>query len=1601
MAHALKYFKEITMSDGRTVRLELHKYDWGGEAQEIGKVVQALKLEIQGTNNNIDSPIIKTSLTMSFVDAPDAPDADTKKCGNWDEFYTASSTEWMVILKAKDRGGSFRSIWGGYVTPDSFQESLRYRGTVTIVARDNIGHLQDFPFNGSSNEDGMISLYYLINEAWSVIASPMTLDWRGQNDNMWWLRAEDVIAYDTYMNVSAFKDKTWYEAVESALYSYGLVLRYTGNNYFTISSLRSMPAMGYEFEYEVEHRVPVFQASAERELTPAVKRIEETDKYELESASRAEMGGSLIFDESEDTASMIVTFLDKTTEARDIPVYRIENQENDGWGNDETTMFLNPDVYGSSNSSIETQLRKGVAVAASTDGNSSVWYAQTLFAEDIKLEVRFGNIVAIAGVNNSQLVPAGGPDSFTFAVSVEQNGITSYLADSGWVNEIHKFTLELSSDSIGLNIPLSAFSGIVKVKIHIYQVGYSWSSNFSTPGLYAIIESLSFGQMLSLLEKNTVNTVYNQANNVILTREPKFAPALNETFLPQIIRNGIFRKSGNRYLPTPEWNWYGSAPQQLAVYNHLQLLCFHAKPNNIIRGTIVDTDLTRIRVIWSWEGAEHMLISGTFDFLAERIDGAVLREFTRYEDVWSDIPGSSYPETEESTVTDTESNSGSGSGSGTSDHTELYNRDRENQHPMKAITGLLAKLEEITLFKLTADGKALTPKDETLGIVAAFLSASDSNPDAGNTASSFNESRMWELLANDDSSKQINLAHLTDALTSGGYLTKAAADLLYAPLGEGGGISGGQVFYGGNLGADALASLSSAAKDRLQAILDTITLTNDTNPVTGYEANEGIYYIVSANQTFAGLELKVGDWLISTGISWQKIDNTDAVTSVNGKTGAVVLTAEDIGGLGEASSLWETVGTVALRPKDNRGIITESYVSAQDSNPSANPITPSFDADQMWSYLNGSVQYNGSVSPVAIAAKFIPTLEVTNIYGLSVELDGIRGEMSTKASSADLSNYLPLSGGTMTGAITLQNTSVAWNSVGIIFKGGSRIGENNNGGLGIYGAGKVYIRPSSVTNASSYGLIISDTDVTFNDYSLIHSGNIGSQSVANADTLDGYHASSFMRFSISGSYVDANMGTSELSVLAAGDGGIEFWDSVEGWYNFKVGKVTAANGFVGSLKGNAASATKLETARTIWGQSFDGTGNVGGVLKVTGVASSANYFADNGQVRITADGTNYTLGIGASATGLGVIQSSQIGTGAIPLAINNMGGNVLIGTTTDNGNKLQVQGPVSAYGGYFYTDYGYVIKLTSTGGWARRLTVNANEGAVSAQIAGAYGNGSTLNYLYYGGSYTNPHMAILPSGRVLIGGTTDNNYLLDVNGTFRTAGVAKIGSSLEVEGPGAFRGGIVVDEDAEIYGYLSVEGDFTIYGSTLLESLQVNGASIFNDTVEVQADAYANNFRISTKDDSYGLLPSADNWNQIGSSSLHWYRSYINNMYCSKLEADSSVISHGSVSAQSSNSNSSVIYSGGSGLVTLNLPLNDVTDGTAANYGLTEQVQNGIRTGAISRAKIYGAIYTIVYVDENLIIIGYNMEHSGNEDDWEHWKIYGSGTYVDIIYYVV
>jgi hypothetical protein len=144
-------------------------------------------------------------------------------------------------------------------------------------------------------------------------------------------------------------------------------------------------------------------------------------------------------------------------------------------------------------------------------------------------------------------------------------------------------------------------------------------------------------------------------------------------------------------------------------------------------------------------------------------------------------------------------------------------------------------------------------------------------------------------------------------------------------------------------------------------------------------------------------------------------------------------------------------------------------------------------------------------------------------------------------------------------------------------------------------------------------------------------------SAGNADTVDGYHESSFLRYR--GAYEDASVTKDGVGVYGwahTNTGHNNFHESygdiinIQGFSTWRtrfdigtsgririvhgINTTTATQvGYLAYLHDNVASATKLATARSIWGQSFDGTGNVNGTIYINNNNSS------NGAIRLNSD----------------------------------------------------------------------------------------------------------------------------------------------------------------------------------------------------------------------------------------------------------------------------------------------------------------------------------------------------------------------------------------------
>lgn len=140
-------------------------------------------------------------------------------------------------------------------------------------------------------------------------------------------------------------------------------------------------------------------------------------------------------------------------------------------------------------------------------------------------------------------------------------------------------------------------------------------------------------------------------------------------------------------------------------------------------------------------------------------------------------------------------------------------------------------------------------------------------------------------------------------------------------------------------------------------------------------------------------------------------------------------------------------------------------------------------------------------------------------------------------------------------------------------------------------------------------------------YNALHNGY--ASSAGNADTLDGYHAN--------GSNVApyGHIPTIESDGVMEVGKYIDFHNDNSGKHDFSTRLLTTGNygnsvnlpsnsGTLALISNNVASATKLQTPRTIWGQSFDGTGNVNGTIYINNSDSENGAIILNNNVNTNA-----------------------------------------------------------------------------------------------------------------------------------------------------------------------------------------------------------------------------------------------------------------------------------------------------------------------------------------------------------------------------------------------
>ena len=535
--------------------------------------------------------------------------------------------------------------------------------------------------------------------------------------------------------------------------------------------------------------------------------------------------------------------------------------------------------------------------------------------------------------------------------------------------------------------------------------------------------------------------------------------------------------------------------------------------------------------------------------------------------------------------------------------------------------------------------------------------------------SSFDENAMWSALSG-SSGNQINKSHLTEALS--GYATTEALSSVSNKLNDF--LEGSdtdniinkwkelEAFLSGMAETDNLAEILKTKADRSYVDSTFVTLATKQT-ITGEKTFSSVLNTaaIRASGAITAPSLAVSDWVTIAGIKLRKLEDGALMLEGNlALTGGLTTYASD--GVSFASIYdglpidndtiyWQEVeGSKVLKAKEGSG--------------------SSFDKSAMWTALAGSTteQINKSHLTTALTGYATESwvsgknyaVKATTLAGYGIT-DGINAVSVTGTGNAVTAASISGHTLTLTKGATFNNythpTATATTITAANGKVLSAITVNNQGHVTSV-SGKTLAAADIPTLEISKISGLQD----LLDAKLESSAYTAADVLAKLKTVDG-----------SNSGLDADLldGTHKTALFTA------LTSSSATNISITVGGTTKS---IADLFAN--SAAKLETARTIWGQSFDGTKNITGALtSVTDITGTGTFTGAN----LKATDSVYVNGIRLHKTADGVItlEGNLAVTGGVTMyaidpvsASTIMDGVVVDGTTIkkENGKLVAVGG---------------------------------------------------------------------------------------------------------------------------------------------------------------------------------------------------------------------------------------------------------------------------------------------------------------------------------------
>jgi hypothetical protein len=352
----------------------------------------------------------------------------------------------------------------------------------------------------------------------------------------------------------------------------------------------------------------------------------------------------------------------------------------------------------------------------------------------------------------------------------------------------------------------------------------------------------------------------------------------------------------------------------------------------------------------------------------------------------------------------------------------------------------------------------------------------------------------------------------------------------------------------------------------------------NTPTLTSSVGTKGYYYVVdvAGSTNLNGItDWQVGDWAIFNGSIWQKVDNTDAVTSVNGQTGTVVLTTTNIA---EGTNLYYTDARARAAISAGTGI---SYNNTTGVVTNAAP-------DQTVAIAGGTGISTSGTYPSFTVTNTAPDQTVVLNAGTGISTSGTYPNFT-------ITNTAPSLGGDVVGPASATDNAVArydtttgkllQNSLVIIGDTGSVTGVNALTAESLTVNNNVTFGTSNSDTINFVGRINSDFDpATDNTYDLGRVGHewrdlyidgtanidslIADTADINAGTIDNTtigattpQNGSFVNLSVTGTTsFDGSQGTSGQVLTSAGTGNTPTWTTPT---TGTVTSITAGTGLTG------------------------------------------------------------------------------------------------------------------------------------------------------------------------------------------------------------------------------------------------------------------------------------------------------------------------------------------------------------------------------------------------------------------------------------------------------